>query len=269
MTSRPLVIALCCNALVWPAFPAGRIAESEQFRLVFDGAGIASLTRAGDRAGVEYISPGRALGSLLIRYRLGSGEVRRFSTADPANQRSESGNSRERVIVYNESPRSDADLELAERFRLEGDALYWTVDLRNLTSKPLELGDVLLPGAIAHVMERFMVGHEWYPYWRQAGASAPYLLMMSVTHCPPFEPAGAERSFAPARFESFNAAGLFLHSAFAMPGKFSSSVTLAPKSSPGDRLTYVFTFRWVAGLAALQKALSAEGLLSDANGIPE
>jgi hypothetical protein len=270
LTSRLLSIALGCVALGRPAPPAAQTAESGQFRIVFAAAGITSLTRPGDPAAVEYISRGRTLGSLLIRYRLGSEQVREFSTADPSIRRRQSGDSRERIVVYNESGWNDfsADLELTERFRLDGDAFYWTVHLRNLTHKPLELEDVLLPGVIDHVMERFMVGHEWYPYWRQARSSAPYLLMMPVTLCPPFEPAGAERSFAPARFESFDAAGLFLHSAFTMPGRFSTAAILAPES-PGDELTYVFKFCWVADLAALQKALSAEGLLSDANGIPE
>lgn len=49
-------------------------------------------------------------------------------------------------MVYNESGWNDyyADIELTQRFRVEGNALYWTIHPRNLTHKPLLLGDVIL-----------------------------------------------------------------------------------------------------------------------------
>jgi hypothetical protein len=274
LTSRLLpCLVLCCRALASPAPAPAQIAGRGGFHVRFDPAGIASLTRAGDPAAVEYIASGSALGQLIVRYRSGHGEVRQFSTADPANKRSErpSGSPRERIVVYNESGWHDgaAGLELTERFRLEDDALYWTVHLRNLTRNPLELGDVLLPAAIGRERERFMVGHEWYPYWRLSDARAPYLLMMPLTAFPPFEPPEHERSFIQPRFEHFDDAGLYIHSAFAARGRFSTAHTLAPGFSPGGEVTWVFKFCWAAGLPGLQKALSAEGLLSDANGIPE
>lgn len=274
MASRSLSgFVLCCGALaLFGSTIAAQTAGSGQFRLRFDNAGIASLKRAGDPAGAERIANGRSLGHLVIRYRMGSSGVREFSTANPEDKRADpTGGAGERILVYNESGWNDdfADLEVTERFRLEGDALYWTVHLRNLTHKPIELGDVLLATAIGGTMERYMVGHEWYPYWTRSEPRAPYLLMMPVTVCPLFEPSNHERNFTTARFEHADAAGLYIHSAFTAPSQFNTSGRLTPKFSPDDEVTWVFKFCWVADPTALQKALAGEGLFSDAKGAPE
>jgi hypothetical protein len=120
-----------------PALPTG------QFRVQFDKAGITSLKYNGDQFDTDYIADESTLGNVRIRYKMGENEWREFSTEDPKNKVQKLPDARspkalqQLAIVYNPQSwlRNEyyADLELTERFRVETDALYWTIFVRNPT----------------------------------------------------------------------------------------------------------------------------------------
>ena len=287
------ILALMSGNLLFPSqgTPAG------SFKIQFGQAGITSLKRANDRYDTEYIARNRVLGHVNVRYQMGENEWRQFSTADTRNKfRQLRGDPADPApqynVVYNESGWDDyyADLELTERFRVEADALYWTIHFKNPTHKPVELGDVYLPlpfntekrwdKEISYtqrlVQHRFISGHGSFLYWMRPNSEGPYLVMTPVFVCPLFEPNTMERNFAPAKLEFSDGGGVYIHSAFKAGedrrrgGNWrlpQSSHVLSSKFTPNDELTYTFKFRWADDYAGVRQVLYEEGLF-DVNVVP-
>ena len=267
------------------------------FRVQFGKGGISSLRYVGDRYDTEYIAPDRVFGHVMIRYQMGDNPWRNFSTLDPDNKSrqrvSDPGDARQlQTIVYNESDWEDyfADLELTEAFRVDGQALYWTLHFRNVTHKPLVLGDVEFPlpfntekrwdktiTTTQRLEEhQFVSGHNSFIYWMRPNAEGPYLVMVPVMVCPLFESNRMERNFAPAKLEFSDRGGVFIHAGFRAEedtkrgGNWRqprTGYTLSPKFTPGDELTYIFKFRWANGYDGVRDVLYEEGLL-DVNVAP-
>jgi hypothetical protein len=271
-----------------------------QFRTQFDKAGITSLKFAGDKFDTDYIADEATLGHVRIRYKMGENEWRDFSTEDPKNkyQKLPDGRSRKALqqlsVIYN--PQSwqkneyYADLELTERFRVEADALYWTIFVRNPTHKPIVLGDLFLPlpfntnkrwdKTITYeqrvVQHQFISGHGSFIYWMRPNGVGPYLVMTPLTNCPLSEPVRSEMNFAPGKLEYADRGGVYILSGKrgeddkARGGNWRQPQmmhTLAPTNSQRDGVTYGFKFRWAKDYDAVREILVEEGLL-DVNVVP-
>jgi hypothetical protein len=189
------------------------------------------------------------------------------------------------LVIYNESGWDDyfADLEVLERFKVEENALYWTLHFRNLTHKPMTLGDIILPLPFnseprwdKNVMytqrvipHRFVSGHGSFLFWMRPNNVGPYLVMSPVMECPLFETSSNERNFRPAKLEYIDRRGVYIVSsatgqeAEAKGGNWrqpQTSVTLTPKFTPNDEITYVFKFRWAEDYQGVRDILYEEGL---------
>ncbi len=259
--------------------------------LRFDPAGISSLKRVNDKYDTDYIRKGATLGHMIVRYRMPEEPWKELRTEkiDEARRQvrisSRNGETPHQYVVYNASGWDDyfADLELHERFREEGNALYWTLHFRNLTHKPLELGDIVLPLPFNSgprwdktvmytqrvVPHRFISGHGSFLYWMRPNSEGPYLVMTPVAECPLFESSTNERNFKPAKLEYFDRSGVYIHSAASLPDAIAkggswrqipTSAILTPKFSPDDELTYVFKFRWADDYDGIREILYEEGL---------
>jgi hypothetical protein len=271
-----------------------------QFHVQFDRAGITSLKFAGDKFDTDYIADESTLGHVRIRYKMGENEWREFSTEETTNkyERLPDSHSRRALqqlsIVYN--PQSwlkneyYADLELTERFRVEADALYWTIFIRNPTHKPIELGDIFLPlpfntskrwdKDITYtqrvVQHQYISGHGSFLYWMRPNGIGPFLVMTPVAKCPLFEATRSEMNFAPAKLEYADRGGVYILSGKkgaddkARGGTWrqpQTTVTLQPTNSEHDGITYAFKFRWAKDYDGVRNVLFEEGLL-DANVVP-
>ncbi len=275
-------------------FTAGLAADAQQtvrnesFVLHFSSAGIISLKQSRDASGTEFIRDGRTLGHIRLRYRMADQKWQTFATEDLSGERSinegAAAAAPQLLVVYNGSGWYDyyADLELTERFRLEGDALNWTLHLRNVTDKPLEIADFELPlpfpvledkaaaSSPGLIMESAVGGPPSSIRWKRADGRGAGLVMTPMETCPPYEPAQHERNFSPARLEWVERKDgietVYLHSASrgasaqekAGGGQGPhTSLVLTPKFTPGDEITYVLKFVWAdsPGPAAGQKKL--------------
>ena len=265
-------------------------APGHHFRLRFNEAGITSLKRMNDAHDTEYIAEDQVLGHISIRYRMLKAGWQEFSTRAVTDERrrvrsSPDEDAPRHLVGYNESGWDDyfADLEVLEGFRVEGDALYWTLHFRNLTHKPLELGDIILPlpfnsearwdKTVMYTRRvtphRWISGHGSFLFWMRPNSEGPYLVMIPVQECPLFESARNERNFKPAQLEFFQRNSVYIHSAAqgeedrARGGNWrqpQTSVVLTPKYSPGDELTYMLKFRWAGDYQGVRDILYEEGL---------
>ncbi len=268
----------------------GGSGSTPEFRIRFDGNGITSLKKTNDVYDTDYIARGSTLGHLRIRYRLLEGEWEEFNTREIGREfqrvrPSSSETLPDHLVVYNSSGWDDyfADLEVHERFRVEGDALYWSLHFRNLTHKPLEIGDVEIPlpfnsearwdktvmSTQRVVPHQFVSGHASFVYWMRPNGQGPFLVMTPVQECPLWETNRNERNFKPARLEYFSRNSVYIHAAASIAeaekegGNWRQQVTsalLTPKFSPQDELTYDFKFQWAENYDGVRDILYREGL---------
>jgi hypothetical protein len=113
-----------------PALSAQEPAGGGPFKVQFGKEGISSLRYAGDKYDTECIAPSRVLGHVMIRYQMGDNAWQQFSTSDPKNKSRQTVSGpadalQQQTMIYNESGWDDyyADLELTEKFRVEGNKL--------------------------------------------------------------------------------------------------------------------------------------------------
>jgi hypothetical protein len=261
------------------------------FRIVFNEAGITSLKRAHDSYDTEYIRSGGVLGDIVIRYQMENGKWQEETASSMADRRGALPPTEPETLEYSvayldryylyHADFNDhySDLELILRYRASEDGLYWTIHLRNLSDKPLTIGDLLIPlpfntqvrwtknemytrRLIPHV---FVSGHGSFAFWMRPNSVGPFLMMIPLQRSPDPE---TEERFRPTWLEYFDDRGIYIHSTVTgredreMGGNWrqkNTSVTLMPRQSPGSQVLYGFKFFWIDDYEAVRAALYREG----------
>jgi Family of unknown function (DUF5695) len=173
------------------------------------------------------------------------------------------------------------DLEATESFRLQNNVLLWTISLKNVSTRDLEIGDVALPipfntqyvwdktetytkRLIPHTL---IAGNGSFLFWMRTNTEGPYLVMTPAAGSgfEYFEPQGFGRGVA-----------YYLHSAAAgeeLRAKGGTwrlphtKLVLMPVGQSGDSATYQFRFRWAEDYNAVRDVLYEEGAF-DINVVP-
>ena len=165
-------------------------------------------------------------------------------------------------------------------FRLLGNALLWTIQVRNESDKPVEVGDVgiPLPFNTQYVWDKtetytkrlirhnFIGGGGSYVFWMRTNAEGPYLVMVPQqgTQLEYFEQ-GAERPFMAYVHSTASRADLTAKGGtWRLPA---TEVVLAPKGKPGDSTSFTFKFRWAQNYVAV-RAVLYEDAGFDVNVVP-
>jgi hypothetical protein len=119
---------------------------NSQFQVrVSDGA-IVSLRRAKDSVDTDYLA-GRRLGDVAIKYRRPGGDWRSVETGEPTlpAQSVLGRDATEYKASYRFTNDAAAALEVEMNYRFQDKAVLWTMTLQNLSSQPLEVGDLAVP----------------------------------------------------------------------------------------------------------------------------
>ena len=208
---------------------------------------ITSLRRAGDEAGVEFIRPGSALGSVTLRARTEDG-------------------------AWGEADRSINGLEVRSEFRTEGDALRWQVIVKNAGRAAVEIGDLELPlpmntdyvwdheeTFVRRVFRHaFIAGHGSFLYWLPVQGSGWFPVMMPEgdTGLEFFTAEGMDYAFGKERFS------VFVHSTAAAEqtprGTWRQPHT-SRRLKPGEEACYAFGFHWTDSYDAVRAVLRQHG----------
>lgn len=165
-----------------------------------------------------------------------------------------------------------SDISPTGSFRLDGDALVWTVEIRNQTASQIEIGDlgIPLPFNTEYVSDKtetytkrlirhsFIGGDGSYIFWTRCNGIGPYLVMTPEkgTHLEYFDEE-AGRPFttyvhSSAREQELAAKG----AKWRLPN---TSVTIGPKGTSGDSVRYSFKFRWAKDYDSVRDVLYDEG----------
>jgi hypothetical protein len=163
-----------------------------------------------------------------------------------------------------------SDLSVDEAFRLDGDALVWTVTLSNPGERSIEVGDLGVPfpfaeraGARGDIYTKKLLRHalvngdgSWI-YWQRSNAVGPYLVMTPSdgTRFEYFE--SGSGAFTPyVHASAASAAAKAAGGNWRLPV---SALRLAPRGQAGSTVTYSFRFQWAADVPAVRDVLYTEG----------
>ncbi len=262
---RMLVACTLVSYVIAPAYSAPKEISNSDFLLKIDdeSAGVVSLKRMNDVYSTEYIKQGYQLLDTKIAIRSGKEEWNSFALSELLNPTTTVTNN-----GFQARYQVDGRIEIVKDVNLEDDKLKASLVFKNLTSEPLEVGDVGLPltmntdyigGDLMEAdavektyqnrlnMHRLINGHGSFIFWMRANGVGPYLLM---------QPQGDSR------FEYFDQNT----SAYILSGKSGSeksgtwrqkhtSLKLGPSGSSTDSQTYDFSFVWGADYDGIRDAL--------------
>ncbi len=285
-----LAAALLAAVLIGQA-AAVDVLRNDRFDLRLNLLGVTGLKCPGDAFDTEFVAPGRTLGEVTIRYRKGGGRWQDFVPGKSGERREISLTAAEakkgfvssvidRYYMFHADFNDHyADLEFIQGFRLEGDALVWTIQLGNLSDENIEVGDIALATpfnseerwdpAISHnlrvVSHSFISGHASFLFWMRPNNVGPFLVMTPISG-----QGGLGAGFKPAKLEYWDERGVYIHSAASgeaaerLGGNWRqphTSLILGPKSSAASRIGYAFKFQWADGYQGVRDVLFREGLL--------
>jgi hypothetical protein len=173
------------------------------------------------------------------------------------------------------------DLRATESFRLEDNALVWTISLENSSTHELEIGDLALPFQFntQYVWDKtetytkrliphtFIAGNGSFLFWMRTNTEGPYLVMIpsSGSGLEYFEPQGFGRGVA--YYLHSTAAGEELRAKGGTWRLPHTNLLLKPSGQSGDSAICQFRFRWAEDYAAVRNVLYEEGAF-DINVVP-
>lgn len=166
-----------------------------------------------------------------------------------------------------------ADLQATSQFTLDGDAIDWTLTLRNLGSVALEVGDLAVPFPFAEktgprgeiytkklLRHWYVGGHDSFTYWQRSNGIGPFLVMtpMGKTKFEYYDDSGANGggpAFTP-----------YIHAKAAAAAAIGQGANWRlPLSGlsigSGESVSYVMRFSWAQDFAAVRDVLHAQGKL--------
>ena len=240
------------------------------FLVRMEDGGVVSLKRRDDSFDTDYIQSGRRLGELLLRFRRDEGEWERLDTRETAvAQATTSPDGAVHRGVYRYTRAGSAVLQVEVRFTIAKEAVDWDIVLENLTSTPLEIGDlaVALPmngnfreHPTTAVLKHCLVsGDGSFFFWMRRNSVGPYLTMVprAGTHLEYWESQGGYRAFV--HSAAAGAAATAEHGTkWRQPH---TNVVLGGRGGRGSTKSYGFRLRWADDYDGVRQVLYDEGLV--------
>ena len=160
------------------------------FALKTSGGGITSLQRTDDAFPTEYISGGK-LGNVIMKYQPSGGATwNSVLTSVPSGVASvtnfTSPDGTQSITHYVITAGLTGSLVLESVITFQQDGLLWSLNLTNLASQPVVVGDLALPlpmntsfsGITSSTMKHsFISGYDSFLFWMRPDSVGPYLLM--------------------------------------------------------------------------------------------
>ncbi|MBN2182639.1 MAG: hypothetical protein JW715_12065 [Sedimentisphaerales bacterium] len=177
------------------------------------------------------------------------------------------------------------DLEVNERFKLNGDSFDWTITLANNSEQGIEVGDLAVPMRFSERTPRnrgdiytqkllrhsYIAGYGSWIFWHRANVVGPFLVMTTgdSTNFEYFDNSGG--AFTPYIHATVaSEAPIARARAFGRKQPWRLPLTallLAPKGQGGDSINYSFKFQFAPDFDGVRDVFYAENLF-DTNILP-
>jgi hypothetical protein len=236
----------------------------------------ASLRRNHDSFDTDYLAPQKRLGDVSLAYRLDQAGWNSANTAllKPVSAKEPDTRPSEHASVFSSvfqiASGAQPILSVKTSFQVEPDALFWNIEIQNLSAQPVEIGDLSLPlpmntsflagkPAWTSVLKHsFISGDDSFIYWMRSNSVGPYLLMTPLK--------GTSLEY----FQAEHGYHVFIHSKAAIEkvqasgGRWrqpATSAMLAPAGKPGSDSKHGFKFEWAGDYSSIRQALVDNGLI--------
>jgi hypothetical protein len=264
-------------------------AAASQFDVKFRDGAMVNLKRDHDPdpANTDYV--GRRLGDLVVKYRLPGQDWQSVQTANLAAEGagtfSTNADGTFSKAVYPIANNAGPVLRLEVAFFVHDQGILWTMNLKNHTGTPLEIGDLSIPmtlgaaggrrgggggrngGGPVVLKHSFISGSDSYMFWMRSDLIGPYLMLTTDDHTKLeyWEPGGRGGGAGGGFGGGYQ---VFIHSAVAGGNakqggtkwrQPNTSLTLSPAGRPGDSKTYGFKLQWADDYDAVRKNLVDDG----------
>jgi hypothetical protein len=276
------VLLLPRTAVSQSATAAAGIIEKGDFRFAYDERGISLLAHAHDPFGATLTagsnlggragrggppSPPPTLG-LTVSYRAGADTTwTTVATRGPIFSPSP-----DRSSVTYTSASVGAPLKITETYKIDGNALDWTIDLEAAGASPVRVGDIgiSIPAAgptgdsPQQIFERGFLRHQFisgsgsFLYYVRASGAPPFML---VTVRPgtklEYVSAGGGRGGGQVYVHSARVGDSETRGTWRQPH---TSLALSPAGRPGSRASYGFRMQWAKSYDEMRTLLYEAGL---------
>lgn len=249
---------------------SGAVHSASPFVLESDGNALTSLRFAGDAFSTNYVAQGQKLGHVEIVWRRPNDPWQTFRSAEAPAAKGSTG-------TYTARDDHGDVLGVTIRMEPQGNMLRWSIALSNLSSDPIEVGDVSLPLPMhssfngkepptASVLKHsFISGHGSFLFWMRSNSVGPYLVMTperdtSLEYWDHMPHARGERPAYRVYIHSV-AVGEAVQAAGGRWRQPRTSITLAPAGKTGSERTYAFQLAWAQDYTAVQQRLVDAGAL--------
>ena len=261
--------------------PSGALAAQRFYRLQqlnpdfavkTGGGGITSLQRTADAFTTEYISGGK-LGSVIMKYQpVGTNTWRSVVTATPSGVASTtnytSPDGTQYISRYTITNGLTGSVILESVFTFQQDGLLWSVNLTNLASQSVVIGDLALPlpmnssysGDTTSTMKHsFVSGYDSFLFWMRPDSVGPYLLMTpdAKTKLEFWDVLNGYEVYVHSYVAGTNAAAQY--PAVTTQGQRWRQPTTSLTLASGASQNYGFKFQWADDYDAIRQALVDNG----------
>jgi len=168
---------------VVPPSVLAQAASASTFAVKFDAGAIVSLKRVGDAFDTEYVQSGKRLGDVIAKYRRGVAEWETLDTSTFSERTLADSDARSTATYVT----ADKSLSIRVDLAVDEEAVRWTIDLENLSTTPLEIGDLAIPllmngnfqqqPTTAVLKHGLVSGHGSFFFWMRRNSVGPYLTM--------------------------------------------------------------------------------------------
>ena len=243
-----------------------------QFAVKTSGGGITSLQRTADAFTTEYISGGK-LGSVIMKYQpVGTNTWRSVVTATPSGVASTtnytSPDGTQYISHYTITNGLTGSVILESVFTFQQDGLLWSVNLTNLASQSVVIGDLALPlpmnssysGDTTSTMKHsFVSGYDSFLFWMRPDSVGPYLLMTpdAKTKLEFWDVLNGYEVYVHSYVAGTNAAAQY--PAVTTQGQRWRQPTTSLTLASGTSQNYGFKFQWAEDYDAIRQTLVDNG----------
>jgi hypothetical protein len=245
-----------------------------QFQVRYNSGAITSLQKTGDAFPTEYIAGGSRLGDVIIRYRQvasNSWLTARTSTRSGIASTTYSTNAdgtEYKAIYLITNGLSGGAIHFESSFTFKQDGIGWSLDTTNLSSVPVEIGDLALPlpmnssysGVDSSAMKHsFVSGYGSFLFWMRPNSVGPYLLMMpdAQSKLEYWDTLNGYEIYFHSYVAATNAAAQY--PAVTTQGQRWRQPTTRLSLAPGGSQDYGFNFQWADGYDAIRQSLVNHG----------
>lgn len=254
-----------------------------RFDLRLKDGGITSLKYIHDVYDTDYIGQDRRFGDFFVTYRKPDGDWISINTLMLAEkgliETCTSGCGSKYSVSFPSDEGEPPDILVKISYELDDKSMFYTISILNNSDHMVEIGDIAIPFPMNSSFEwgkkptesvfrhSFVSGNNSYMFWMRCNSVGPYLTMtpMGSTKLEYYDMCEEDET-KPGKHQyrayiHSSAQGQVAKQKGCNWRQDNTSITLVPKGTEGDSVSYPFKFQWASDYDDVRRIIVDEGLI--------